>query len=634
MFLERSAPRGLVTLIAAITLVPMAILLWLGWRLVEQDRILENQQIQQRIERAADMIVASLQRVIAESEQRLDGSSDQWPDGAVELFFRDGIIEAHPKDRVAYFPVAPPLREAPDAVFAQAEDLEFRRQDHFATIDALRKLTNSSDFAVRAGAQIRLARNLRSVGRLEEALNIYTQLAQPDGTANDVSIDGVPASLVALQARCKLLEELKHRSELVDARQQLEDSLSAGRWMLTGPVYRLYAQDTGKRQPQREMFAAAVEALWEKYRSMPLAPSKSTGRESLTVDGQVLALVWHASGGSFRALIAAPAFVEREWLAASAPVLKEQAISVGLGAAGPGTSLNQSPRTVRTAAETSLPWNVVISSANPGFEHDAFVLRRRLMLAGFIILVGMALVASYLIVRAINRELAVTRLQSHFTAAVSHEFRTPLTSLRQFTDRLREHHNLDEADRRLCYEAQSRATDRLTRLVESLLDFGRMEAGARPYRLERCDCGELLRSVVENFRREARAAGYEIAFCGNGRAPVEADREALSSAVWNLLDNAVKYSPDHHRVEVGLTRRHSHVLISVRDNGIGIPAKERAAIFTRFGRGEEARARGIKGTGIGLAMVDHIVKAHHGCVEVESEPGKGSTFTIVLPLND
>lgn len=629
MFLERSAPRGLVMLIAAITLAPLAILLWLGWRLVEQDRILENQQIQQRIERAADTVVAALQRVIAVSEQRLDGSNDQWPDGAVELIFRDGIIEAHPKDRVAYFPVVPPLREAPDAVFAQAEDLEFRRQDHVATIDALRKLTNSSDFAVRTGAEIRLARNLRSVGRLEEALNIYTQLAQLDGTANDVSIDGVPASLVALQARCKLLEELKRRSELVDARQQLEYGLHSGRWMLTRSVYRLYAQDAGKRQRQREMFTAAVEVVWEKYKSMPLAMRKTTGRESLTVDGQILALLWHASGGSFRALIATPGFVDHEWLAASAPVLKEQAIAVALG----GTP-NQGPRAVRTAAETSLPWNVLISSVNPGLEHGAFVLRRRLLLAGFIILVGMALAASYLIVRAVNRDLAVARLQSHFIAAVSHEFRTPLTSLRQFTDRLLEHRSLDDADRRLCYEAQSRATDRLTRLVESLLDFGRMEADARPYRLERCDCGQLLCSVVENFRKEARAAGYEIAFCGNGPVPVEADCEALSSAIWNLLDNAVKYSPDHHRVEVGLTRRQNHVSISVRDHGIGIPAKERAAIFTRFGRGEEARARGIKGTGIGLAMVDHIVKAHHGCVEVESDPGKGSTFTIVLPLND
>ena len=109
------------------------------------------------------------------------------------------------------------------------------------------------------------------------------------------------------------------------------------------------------------------------------------------------------------------------------------------------------------------------------------------------------------------------------------------------------------------------------------------------------------------------------------------DAEAISRAVRNLLDNAVKYSPDASPVEVGLAHQNGHVRISIRDHGMGIPAHERTKIFTKFHRGEQARSRGIKGTGIGLAMVDEIVKAHHGRIDVESEPGTGSTFTIVLP---
>jgi two-component system phosphate regulon sensor histidine kinase PhoR len=246
----------------------------------------------------------------------------------------------------------------------------------------------------------------------------------------------------------------------------------------------------------------------------------------------------------------------------------------------------------------------------------------------------MAFVASFLIFRAVSREYAVARLQSDFVAAVSHEFRTPLTALRQFTDMLREHGDLTDDRRRICYDAQSRATDRLTRLVESLLDFGRMEAGARPYVFGRRNCRELVDRVVADFRGEAQAAGYQIEFSGNGSAWIEADGEALSRAIWNLLDNAVKYSPDHRTVEVGLSRGEATVSISVRDRGIGVPAHERTAIFAKFQRGDEARTRGIKGTGIGLAMVEHIVKAHRGRVELESEPGKGSTFTIVLPAEE
>jgi two-component system phosphate regulon sensor histidine kinase PhoR len=170
--------------------------------------------------------------------------------------------------------------------------------------------------------------------------------------------------------------------------------------------------------------------------------------------------------------------------------------------------------------------------------------------------------------------------------------------------------------------------------VESLLDFGRMEAGARRYNFEPRNCTELVGRVVEEFRAAAPASGYDVEFQGNGNALIEADGDALGRAVWNLLDNAVKYSPDHHTIVVQLHRNGGDVRIDVRDHGIGIPTGERPIIFVKFQRGEQARTRGIKGTGIGLTMVEEIVKAHHGRVEVQSEPGKGSTFTIVLPVKE
>jgi two-component system phosphate regulon sensor histidine kinase PhoR len=258
-----------------------------------------------------------------------------------------------------------------------------------------------------------------------------------------------------------------------------------------------------------------------------------------------------------------------------------------------------------------------------------------LLIAGFVMLVVMALSASYLIIRAVNRELAVARLQSDFVAAVSHEFRTPLTALRQFTDMLRDNERFAPEQGRerrvLCYDAQSRATDRLTRLVESLLDFGRMESGVHRYTFERRDCTEFVKHVVDEFRNEVHPSGYSVEFRGDAAAPVELDSEALGRAVRNLLDNAVKYSPDRRDVEVAVHRSNGHVRIDVQDHGIGIPANERDVIFAKFQRGDQARKRGIKGTGIGLAMAAEIAKAHRGRVEVESEPGEGSTFTIVLP---
>jgi signal transduction histidine kinase len=261
---------------------------------------------------------------------------------------------------------------------------------------------------------------------------------------------------------------------------------------------------------------------------------------------------------------------------------------------------------------------------------NQFVQRRRLMMVGLGMLALLVIAASYLIGRAVSRELAAARLQSDFVSAVSHEFRTPLTSMRQFTEMLVEDENLPVDKRCEYYKAQERATRRLSRLVESLLDFGRMEAGARPYRLEPLDISRLVRSVVEEFKQEIDSNNLVIDCDSPDDGPfVKGDREALAQALWNLLDNAVKYSGDsphvHVEVEAG-----NQVAIRVRDRGVGIPESEKSRIFRKFTRGPSAERFGIKGTGIGLAMVKHIVDAHGGEVLIESEPGKGSTFTIRL----
>lgn len=631
-------PRSLVALIVGITAVPLATLLWLGWRLLEQDRALEQQQVRHRVERGADLVVSALQRAVSVSEQQLTAGRGPIADDAVTVTFQEGRVDVSPRGRVAYLPVVGALPEPLAASFAGGDALEFQQNDRAAAIRVFRGLAMSSDPAIRAGALLRLGRNLQNVKRFEEARAAYGRLSEVDG----VAIGGVPAGLIGRYAGCRLLEAQGRGSDLRAEALDLRRDLWSGRWTLTGPVYSLYAADattwTGVKatEPrQSEIFAEAVGALWDRRIPSRAPVPVSSGREIVTVHRQTLVVLWRSSGHAFRALVAAPAFVESQWLRALAPVARAQHISFGLRAADGarlfGIAGMEGRSIVRGGAEAGLPWSVVAASLDPPVEREAFARRQQWLGAGFVLLVSLALVASYLIVRSVNRELAVVRLQSDFVAAVSHEFRTPLTALRQFTDMLREHPVLDEERRRVAYDAQSRATDRLTRLVESLLDFGRMEAGARRYQLEPHDGTELVRRVVEDFRPEARAAGNDIEFHGNGAAPLDADDEALARAVSNLLDNAVKYSPAPSCIEVGLHNRGGEVRIAVRDHGIGIPLHERANVFAKFYRGEEARSRGIKGTGIGLAMVDDIVKAHNGHVEVESAPGQGSTFTIVLP---
>jgi len=278
---------------------------------------------------------------------------------------------------------------------------------------------------------------------------------------------------------------------------------------------------------------------------------------------------------------------------------------------------------------------VVAVPADSAGEPNEFAARRRLLTAALAAVLILAAAGSYLIWRSINRERAIARLQSDFVAAVSHEFRTPLTALRQFNEMLGDEEDLPLETRRTYNEAQTRATDRLYRLVESLLDFGPLESGHWPYHFEPLDAAALARDVAEDFRNEVRGRGYTVQVSvDSGDYQVNADSEALARALWNLLENSVKYSGERCVVYLDVGRLNGAVTLAVRDRGIGIPASERKRIFQKFVRGTEAVQHGIKGTGLGLTMVRHIAEAHGGSVRVKSAPGEGSTFTIILPAKE
>jgi signal transduction histidine kinase len=240
--------------------------------------------------------------------------------------------------------------------------------------------------------------------------------------------------------------------------------------------------------------------------------------------------------------------------------------------------------------------------------------------------------ATYGLYRVTTREMLLARQQSDFVSAVSHEFRTPLTSMRHLTELLAGQGIQSEGRKAQYYELLANETERLHRMVEGLLSFGRIEAGAYAWQLEPADVGEMVCAIVDEFRREPAAAGHEIG-CEIAAGPPVAsvDRDALSRALWNLLENAAKYSEPGKAIRVFARRHQNSLLVGVEDEGAGIPASEREKIFHKFVRGADAKRAGIRGVGIGLALVQRIVEAHGGSVRVESEPGRGSTFTLVIP---
>jgi signal transduction histidine kinase len=337
------------------------------------------------------------------------------------------------------------------------------------------------------------------------------------------------------------------------------------------------------------------------------------------------------------ALVMGPRFVEGQGLERIQPLALRHGVGVTLTDAeghAVGTPMRgaRSQQVVRSPAETRLPWTLRVASLDPVADVADIAARRRILLAGFAVMAMVILAGAYFMARAMSRELEAARLKSDFVAAVSHEFRTPLAAMCQIAELFADERVPEAEQRRQYYGLLVRETRRLRRLVENLLDFARMEGGAKEYRLEALDAAALVQDVVSEFQEEAAARGYgiELSIADAGMI-VQADGEALRRALWNLLDNAVKYSPDCRTVWVEVARENNQCRILVRDRGLGVSAEEQKRIFEKFARGAGSKTAAVKGTGIGLSMVDHIVRAHRGKVRVQSELGRGSAFVILLP---
>jgi signal transduction histidine kinase len=264
------------------------------------------------------------------------------------------------------------------------------------------------------------------------------------------------------------------------------------------------------------------------------------------------------------------------------------------------------------------------SRSDQNSAREASAYRRNLLIAGFGLMVLVTGAAAYFVFRALHRELSVARLQSDFVAQVSHEFRTPLTAMRHLTELLEEGAPTDRLPR--YYQALGKETRRLHAMVENLLDFGRMESGRRVYQMEDTSLSEVARQVVNEFASPRLRLNLP-----SNEPHIRADRDALALAVRNLVDNAIKYSPESTTVKISVEARNGSAGIAVEDRGAGISPAEQQDVLRKFVRGSAATVMNVKGTGIGLAMVDQVAKAHGGRLEVESELGRGSRFTLWVP---
>jgi len=236
--------------------------------------------------------------------------------------------------------------------------------------------------------------------------------------------------------------------------------------------------------------------------------------------------------------------------------------------------------------------------------------------------------------RGVNKAMELAKLKSDIVSNVSHELRTPLSLIRLYAETLELGRIPDEQRKLEYYRIVRKESERLTALINNILDFSRIEAGKKEYEFRETDLPSLVRDTMDAYRYQIEQNGfaYEEHIC-NDLPPVRVDREAIARTLLNLVNNAIKYSAQEKYLAVSLSRQNGSVKLDVVDHGIGIARNEQSKIFDKFYRVCDPMDHQSKGSGLGLSLVKHIVNAHRGEISVESTPGKGSKFTVTLPLD-
>ena len=227
----------------------------------------------------------------------------------------------------------------------------------------------------------------------------------------------------------------------------------------------------------------------------------------------------------------------------------------------------------------------------------------------------------------------MARLKSDFVANVSHDLKTPLSVIRMFGETLEMGRVTDEARRQEYYRVITREGERLSRLIDNVLDFSRIESGRRRYDIAPTAVEPVIRETLEAFAYPLEQQGFKVEVSvAPDLGPVPMDADAIGQVLANLVDNAIKYSADDKALAIDARVVDGRLALSVADRGIGVPTREQGRIFEKFYRAGRSDTQGRRGSGVGLALVRHVAQAHGGTVTVESEPGAGSRFTLWLAL--
>ena len=638
-FFSSRNPALLVFTLAVV--LPGIALALVGLRTVWQERLSSENQVRERLGLAADRAGSDLAQDMQWWQESLNAISPSpapdWeafpqqmryalamPGAAVLLIVQQDGIRAIPPGQLLYSLAGGTDAGNPPPEVLAADNWEIQRGEYAKALEICRRaLSENRDPRLRPWLLQRLARIQRKAGLRDEAMRSYHDLARMTGAM----LGALPADLIAGYENCSLISEGGPSEALVPAALDFHRSLVSGKWQLEKVRYQFYSSSARswlesrsrlddyqllRLEEQKLALSQAAETLLALLKPEELPP------DLLASDTGHLLAFWRrgAAPSSVFGLLLSAGYVRsflwpRIFRNSSGQEIEFALVAPNgkrihpiLDSSATGPSMRDSLAVSRSFQAHGHTWQIEAWPLKPDALRADLKRRQRLYL-GMLILMMASLVFGILTsARTLKKQLEVARLKSDFVSAVTHEFRSPLTGIRQLAEMLVAGRVPSEERRAQYYGMILHETNRLSGLVENVLGFARITEKTNQYRFEKVDTCAWLREMTESFRQSPAAQGVEIeVIIPENLPPLRIDREALAMAVGNLLDNAINYSPDRKGVRLEAEAAGGFVTISVQDEGAGISPEDQSHIFERFYRGKDERTRRIYGTGLGLSLV-------------------------------
>lgn len=549
-------------------------------------------------------------------------------------------------------------------VIEQGWDYEYKIKDYNRAINLYQKaLLSTSKDNDRAIILISISRLQKKINKKEEALETYKTLLE---SYSDIYIEGeLPIGMISLLESSQLYLELGDTIQHIKTINSLLTDIKNAKWQINEATFAnslesiLESIDALKNAPKKPMdLLNTSDSLIQDINEIESASNYLLGFQSIKESNNLIKSMGNQeyltsnTGNSYFIFLNKNSKKQTWGLIYNQDnllkkMIKPRLIPLSLDLQFEWRIINNNGdvleetgdlidkiNTINISFPNPLPpWILIISpEENLGIATFAFENKGVFFYILLLILIILSF-GLYFTMFTVNNELRISQLKSNFISTVSHEFKSPLTAIQQMAEMLKDGRVPSDDRKQKYYVSMLKESNRLSLLINNMLDFSKMEVGQKSFHFEKGNLSDITEEMVLSMRNYWGDKDFEISFLLNNVIPYSYfDKESIKQVLQNLIDNACKYSGTSKKVNIEVTADTRNIMISVKDYGIGIKKEDQKNLFNRFFRSSDLLTQQVKGSGIGLTIVKQIIEKHRGKIQLTSEYGKGSLFQVKLPI--